>query len=156
VIHFVPALLGLGACATIWLASLAGARQLLIAQMMAGVWMTGITLWHLNLLWLLPLFDLAIGAMAMRYWLGGAESWSLSIAFLTIYRLAAHVIDWLTHSAFFVGYAHALNALFALQLIIIASTGGADGRHRLIHWFRRLRSVGGLGPSRAQGMSSAR
>ena len=154
--HIVPALLGVGACVALWFASFAGVHQLMIAKMLAMVWAGAISLWHLNSLWLLPLLDLSVGAVAIRYWLGDGAQWSLAIAFVTTYRLAAHVVEWLTQSAFYVGYAHALNALFALQLIIIASTGGADGRRRLIHWFRRLRRLGGLGPSRASGLSRVR
>ena len=128
----------------------------MIAQMLCGVWAGAMLLWFYNALWAMPLLDLAVGVAAVRVWLGTGRGWALSIAIVTLLRLVAHVIDWSTHSAFFVGYAHALNALFALQLVIIASTGGADGRRRFISWLRRLRSLGGLGPSLASGMNRVR
>lgn len=149
----VPIILAVGSALTLVMAE---GRALLLAQMLAAVWLGAMTLWYWDMLWLLPVLDLAIGATAIRFWMLDGSAWSLSFAFVTLYRLAAHVFAWLTHSAFFVGYAHTLNALFALQLIIIASTGGADGRRRFVSWLRRLRRVGGMGPTRAQGLSRVR
>lgn len=149
-VHLIPGILGIGCAIALYLAC---ERAKLVALMLLSVWAGAITLWFYDALWLLPLLDLAVGVVAICLWLGDGANWSLSIAVITTHRLLAHVFDWFTHSAFFVGYAHALNVLFALQLIIIASTGGADGRRRFVSWLRRLRSLGGLGPSRSPGMT---
>lgn len=154
-ILLVPVLLGLG-CIVALILAYGDDKLFVIGGLLTATWVGAMLLWWYNALWLLPLFDLAVGAMAVRFWLGDGAAWALSIVFITTYRLAAHAIDWFTHSAFFVSYAHAINALFALQLIIIASTGGADGRRRFVSWLHRLRRLGGMGPSRAPGLSRVR
>lgn len=154
-ILLVPVLLGLG-CIVALVLAYGDDRLFVIGGLLTAMWAGAMLLWWCNALWLLPLFDLTVGAMAIRFWIGDGASWSLSIAFITTYRLAAHAIDWFTHSAFFVSYAHAINALFALQLIIIASTGGADVGRRWICWFRGFCRVGGLGPARSPGLSRVR
>lgn len=150
----VPALLAIGCLAALWMAR-GDARLFLIAQMLCVVWLGAMSLWFMNAMWVLPLFDLAVGLAAVAAWVERKSGWARSLVVLTFLRLTAHAANWLTDSAFFVGYAHVLNALFALQLIIVAGAGGADARRRLSDWLR-FRRVGGLGESRTRGMSSVR
>lgn len=154
-VYLVPALLACG-CLTALVFSYGNGRALIIGQMLTAVWAGAMLLWFYNAMWLLPLLDLAVGAAAVLFWLEELSDWSMAVALLVLNRLALHVINWITLSHFFVGYAHALNALFALQLIVIASTGGADAGRRLLHRLRRFRRVGDVRQASSQGVGYVR
>lgn len=135
--HVVPALLAAGCLLAMWLTARRGDRFAFAASvMMAGVWVVANLLWLHNALNLLPLVDLTFGSVVLLMWVERPSAWAAQVVTLTFLRHAAHAVNELTHYAFTVPYIHALNALFAAQLFVIATPGGIHGVTRLFHIFR--------------------
>lgn len=135
--HVVPALLAAGCLIAMWLTARRGDRFAFAASvMMAGVWVVANLLWLHDMLKLLPLVDLAFGSVVLLMWVERPSEWAAQVITLTLLRHTAHAADQLAHHSFTVPYIHALNALFAAQLFVIATPGGINGVTRLFHLFR--------------------
>lgn len=135
-IHLVPALLGIGCLAALALSCRRGGRLAVMASgLMLAVFVTSNVLWLHDLMWIMPLVDTVFGVAMLLAWVERPTRLSADLLILSYLRLAAHGMHELTSQAFLIPYIHALNALFAAQLLVIVTPGGINGLIRLLHVF---------------------
>jgi hypothetical protein len=137
VLWLTPALFGFACLLTIASSLLSGDRANFGAAVGAlAVWALANMLWLNNHLVLMPLLDWGLGLAALVAWLEHRSQWAGRVVLICYLRLALHVIDQMTAQTFFVGYAHALNGLFAALLWSIAEPGGRNGARRIRDFWR--------------------
>ena len=91
------------------------------------IWALANAAWLANMLWLLPVFDLALGVALLNLWSTAQTRWVALLVHAVAIRLILHSLNALTGHLFFIAYVHALNATFVWMLVVVASTGGHNG-----------------------------
>jgi hypothetical protein len=117
--------LGLGACGAAWRCRADRARRLVSCALLA-LWGCANLLWQWDALHLLPLADFAVALLALLIWTENPKPWAALVLALAYFRLALHAGNEVSGGTFLVGYIHALNALYALQLVVVSFSGGAN------------------------------
>jgi len=135
----VPVLLGVGCGLTLWSVRDPDAR--LLALSLCGFLVMGGVFWYHDAMWGFPVMDWLLGVVSLVIWWSRREAWVALFVQLIAIRLIMHVLDTITGHAFVVPYIHALNATFALLLVVTASSGGRLNGSVLLRGLHRLRRV---------------
>lgn len=135
----VPALLGIGCAAALWVAARSNDvdAQLLAVELIA-IWAIANMLWLIDGLVYLPALDWIVGVQALVIASVRDEKWVRIFVALIVLRLTLHVVDYLTAHAVLVSYIHGLNATFALLIVTVIYAGSGHVRDTLLGHLHRL------------------
>lgn len=99
--------------------------------------------WYGHALYLLPLYDWALGCASFVMWLTRHATWLRSFVILAGLRLSLHVAVALLPESARTPFIHLLNACFVMQVLLISKQGGirlgADFAGRVLPQLRDLR-----------------